>query len=106
MTTEPLPKNHSTTSHQQGFRTTRSQGFRRTTLEDTLLHEDPTKVNDYSTYRQRIRNAADNYDAFSKTSGGKIAARKVYTHEVDNRMTKVLVQHNTLGPTTLGSVMR
>ena len=37
------------------------------TIEDTLRHEDPTKVHNYSTYLQRIRNAADSYDAFSKS---------------------------------------
>ena len=32
------------------------------TLDDTLLHKDPTKVCDFPTYLQRIRSAADNYD--------------------------------------------
>ena len=60
------------TANRTEFLTDASRKWRQVaTLEDTLLHEDPTKVNDNSTYRQRIRNAADNYDPFLKTSGGK-----------------------------------
>ena len=46
------------------------------TLAYTLPHKYPMKLYDTPTYLQCIRNAADNYDAFSKASGGKIAARK------------------------------
>ena len=58
-------------------------------LEDTFLHEDPAEVYDYLTYLQGIRNPPDNCDAFSRASGGKISARKVYTHELDDPMTQV-----------------
>ena len=40
-------------------------------LENSLRKEDDIGVYSYSIYTQRIRDAADNYDAFSKVSGGK-----------------------------------
>ena len=45
-----------------------------TILENTLRKEDSIGVYSYSIYFQRIRDAADNCDAFSKATGGKIAA--------------------------------
>ena len=52
------------------------------TIEDTLRHEDPTKVYNDSTYLQRIRNAADSYDAFSKSIRRVSRAMTVISYHV------------------------
>ena len=59
------------------------------TYEDNIIDDDPTKAYSYDKYLERLRNAAEGYDSALQRSGGKVAARKVYTHEIDDPVTEV-----------------